>query len=403
MFCDPITIRVLTVSAESVSPPSEPYDVHSPQPLVSARLQLLHMVYLDTPLKSDFYSANGTIEITFKYEPGAWPLGSQDLEVMPMFHLITCAEPDLTQGVPLPDFVRGSLPNTLVGRLGSDMMYRKCRFVYYAQSISSRRCETRTEIRTPPAPALQTLSINCDTVDGNPCIRVDVFPAPICGQINDIDYKILKKYMSPGDRDYSLILNVTFDPIVRENETPTIYYTAFYGDALPYPRKEEEALAGVNMTHLIGNTTNCLQFDQNGFCLENTGNMVSVTGIRFDKLYGITFCAVKDPRNLTLPNLTDSSRAIRPRANKIYVDSQDYVASRTGMIIGIVIGAIALLIFGIIGICCYINRKQKQENKLYQLKLAQLESEKECRYTDFPKKYVALAHLMHFYYRLMTK
>ncbi|KAK6026781.1 protein tyrosine kinase [Ostertagia ostertagi] len=342
-------------------------------------------MFQNTPLKSDFYSANGTVEITFKYEPGAWPLGTQDLDVMPMFHLITCAEPDLTQGVPLPEFIKGSLPNTLVGRVGSDMMYRKCRFVYYAQSISSRKCATETEIRTPPSPDLQTLTINCDTVEGNPCVRVDIFPAPVCGQINDIDYKISKKYIAPGDKDYSLTLNVTFEPIRRENEPPTIYYKAFYGDALPYAHKEEEALAGVNMTKVIGSTTNCLQFDQNGFCLENTGNNVNVSGLSFDKLYGITFCAVKDPRNLTIPDLTDSSRAVRPRTNKIYVDSKDQAGSKAGMIIGIVFGAIVLLIAGIIGICCYINRKQKQENKLYQLKLAQLEREKECRYTDFPK------------------
>ncbi|PIO73348.1 hypothetical protein TELCIR_04688 [Teladorsagia circumcincta] len=147
-----------------------------------------------------------------------------------------------------------------------------------------------------------------------------------------------------------------------------------------------EALAGVNMTKVIGNTTNCLQFDQNGVCLENTGNNVNVSGIAFDKLYGITFCAVKDPRNLTVPDLTDSSRAVRPRTNRIYVESKGQAGGKAGMIIGIVIGAIILLIVGIIGICCYINRKQKQENKLYQLKLAQLEREKECRYTDFPKK-----------------
>ncbi|KAK6025146.1 hypothetical protein OSTOST_08965 [Ostertagia ostertagi] len=95
--------------------------------------------FQNTPLKSDFYSANGTVEITFKYEPG-----------------------------------------------------------------------------------------DCDTVEGNPCVRVDIFPAPIS-----------KKYIAPGDKDYSLTLNVTFEPIRRENEPPTIYYKAFYGDALPYAHKEE--------------------------------------------------------------------------------------------------------------------------------------------------------------------
>ncbi|VDO76181.1 unnamed protein product [Heligmosomoides polygyrus] len=249
--------------------------------------------------------------------------------------------------------MRGTIPNTLVGRIGSDLMYRKCRFVYYAQSITSRRCATRTEFRAPTTSDLQTLSIS----------------------------EFLR------DVDFSLVLNVTFDPIVRENEPPTIYYRAFYGDALPYPRKEEEALAGVNMTNVIGNTTNCISFDPNGFCLANSGNSVNVSGIHFDNLYGITFCAVKDPRNLTWPDFTSTNRAFRPRANKIYVNLKDHTPSKAGMIVGIVIGAVAILVFGIIGVCCYINKKQKQENKLYQLKLAQLEREKETRYTDFPKKH----------------
>lgn len=56
--------------------------------------------------------------------------------------------------------MRGTIPNTLVGRIGSDLMYRKCRFVYYAQSITSRRCATRTEFRAPTTSDLQTLSIS---------------------------------------------------------------------------------------------------------------------------------------------------------------------------------------------------------------------------------------------------
>ncbi|EYC13875.1 hypothetical protein Y032_0042g576 [Ancylostoma ceylanicum] len=387
IFCDAIEIRVAAVSSSGTGPFSAPFLLDPPRPLVNPKLHLQSMVYLNTPLTSEFYSANGTVEITFQYEAGAWPLGVRDLDVVPMFHLITCAEPDLSQGVPLPEFIKGPRPNTLVGRLGSDMMYRKCRFVYYAQSISSRRCATRTEIRSPPPGDLQTLLISCDTVQGNPCVKVDYFQPPICGQINDIQYKVIKKYHAPGEKEYRVDLNITFDPITRENEPPTIYYQAFYGEALPYPRKEEEALAGVNMTRVLGNTSNCVVFDANGFCLENSGHNVNISGVHFDKLYGITFCAVKDPRNLTIPDLTQNNRAFKPRAHKIFVDSKEYASAKVGMIIGIVVGAVAALVLGIIAVCCYINRKQKQENKLYQLKLAQLEREKGCRYVDFPKKH----------------
>ncbi|KAK6757699.1 hypothetical protein RB195_015485 [Necator americanus] len=387
IFCDPIEIRVAAVSSSGAGPFSEPYSMAAPRPLVNPKLHLSRMVYLDIPLRSDFYSANGTVEITFQFEAGAWRPGAQDLHIEPMFYLITCAEPDLSQGVPTPVFTKGSEPNTLIGRVGSDMMYRKCRFVYYAQRVSSRRCATRTEIRQPPPGDLQTMTISCDTVERNPCIKVDMFQPPICGQINDIHYKVIKKYMDPDEKEYNLSLNITFDPIVRENEAPTLYFQAFYGDALPYSRKEEEALAGVNMTHVLGNTTNCLAFDSNGLCLADTGNSVNISGVHFDNLYGITFCAVKDPRNLTIPDLTETNRAFKPRANKIFVDSKEYASAKVGLIVGIVVGAVALLVLGIIGVCCYISRKHRQENKLYQLKLAQLEREKECRYIDFPKKH----------------
>ncbi|CAJ0588054.1 unnamed protein product [Cylicocyclus nassatus] len=386
IFCDPVEIRVAAVSPSGCGPFSEPFSIAAPKPLFSPKLELSSLVYLNTPLNSDSYSANGTVEVTFKYVVGAWPLGLRDLDVTPLFHMIKCEIPDLTTSVPLPSFTQGSLPGTVVGRLGSDMMYRKCQFLYYAQKVLSRKCQTWTELRSPPHDTMQQLAINCDNVKNNPCVHVDVFPAPLCGQINSIHQKVTKKYLEPGEKETSLTLNITFDPIVRKNEAPTIYYKAFYGEALPYPRIEEEAIAGVNMTRIIGNTTNCLKFDQHGYCQESTNNSVSISGIHFDKIYGITFCAVKDPRNLTIPDLTESSRAFRPRANKIYISSKD-TSSKVGMIIGIVVGALTLLVVGIIAVCCYINRRQKQENKLYQLKLAQLEKEKETRYVDLPKKH----------------
>lgn len=35
----------------------------------------------------------------------AWFLGPDDLDVQPLFHLISCVDPDLSQGIPVPDFV----------------------------------------------------------------------------------------------------------------------------------------------------------------------------------------------------------------------------------------------------------------------------------------------------------
>uniref|UniRef100_A0A158P6E3 Protein kinase domain-containing protein n=1 Tax=Angiostrongylus cantonensis TaxID=6313 RepID=A0A158P6E3_ANGCA len=206
---------------------------------------------------------------------------------------------------------KGRLSNTIVGRVGSDMMYRDCRFLYYAQSIASVQCGTRTEVSLPPANSVQTLIINCDTVRSSPCRVPTVRQPPVC--VGDV--------LDPYDANYSLTLNVTFKPFIRQNEPPTIYYKALYGEAIPYQRKEEEAFVGVNITNITGFSGNCLAFDSEGFCTEDSGNSVIVDSIHFDKLYGITFCAVKDVNNAELPDILAPGRIFKPRANKIFVKS----------------------------------------------------------------------------------
>ncbi|EYC13882.1 hypothetical protein Y032_0042g579 [Ancylostoma ceylanicum] len=359
LFCDAIEIRVAAVSPSGASPYSAYFPLAPPRPLVDPKLHLIKMVYRDIPLNYDSYSANGTIEIFLQFEPGAWPLGARDLDVVPMFHLITCAEPNISQRVLLPGFIKGLRPNSIHGRLGSDMMYSKCRFVYYAQSISSRRCATRTEIRSPPSWALQTLLISCDTVEGDPCTKTGHFQPPICGHTNGIHYKVIKKYRAPGENEFRIDLNITFDPFLQENEPPTTYHKAFYGEAQLYPGKEEE----------------------------NSGNSVKLYGIHFDKLYGITFCAVKDPRNLKIPFLTRNSGAIESRAHKVFIDSREYASVKLRMIAGIVLGSVAVLVVTTVAVFCYICKRRKHENGMRQLKLAQIEREKEHRYVDFPKKH----------------
>ena len=53
------------------------------------------------------------------------------------------------------------------------------------------------------------------------------------------------------------------------------------------------------------------------------------------------------------------------------------------------VGALCLVVIGILGMCYYINKHQKAKNEKFRLKITQLELEKEGRYTDFPKKYVS--------------
>ncbi|KAJ1354120.1 hypothetical protein KIN20_010939 [Parelaphostrongylus tenuis] len=389
IFCNPIDIRVSAVTRNGVSPFSQWFNIENPRPIVNPRLQLISMTYINEPFVRGEYSANGTVEIIFGYEAGPWILDARDLEVLPMFHMVSCRVVDLGKAIPVPTFKKGKDLNTVVGRVGADMMYRDCRFVYYAQSVVSTRCDTRREFNPPPASSVQTLSINCDTVSRSPCRSPTARQPPVCGQIDYINYTIVGDILNPYDTSCSLTLNVTFEPIIRQNEPPTIYYRALYGEAIPYQRKEEEAFLGVNMTNVTGYTTNCLVFDAEGFCVQNSGISVIVPSICFDKLYGITFCAVKDANNDEIPDILASDRAFKPRAHKIFVKSPDKPSEVRPplVIVGIIVGIVALLVFIIIAVFCYVNRKQIQENKLYQLKLAQMEQDKGSRYIDFPEKH----------------
>ncbi|KAE9418756.1 hypothetical protein Angca_003363 [Angiostrongylus cantonensis] len=389
IYCDPVDIRVSAVTTNGVGPFSEWFHVGEARPYVSPKLQLVSMTYINESFVKDFYSANGTIEIVFRYEAGPWELESSDLEVSPVFHMVTCKVADLGKAVPVPTFKKGRLSNTIVGRVGSDMMYRDCRFLYYAQSIASVQCGTRTEVSLPPANSVQTLIINCDTVRSSPCRVPTVRQPPVCGQIDHIDYAIVGDVLDPYDANYSLTLNVTFKPFIRQNEPPTIYYKALYGEAIPYQRKEEEAFVGVNITNITGFSGNCLAFDSEGFCTEDSGNSVIVDSIHFDKLYGITFCAVKDVNNAELPDILAPGRIFKPRANKIFVKSPEKPSKvqPPAVIAGIIVGTVTLLVSLIIAFFCYVNKKQRKENRLYQLKLTQLEQEKGSRYIDFPKKH----------------
>ncbi|VDM80018.1 unnamed protein product [Strongylus vulgaris] len=104
IFCKSTEIRVAAVSPSGIGPFSDIFTLGPPSPVISWRLELDKMVYLNTPLSNDGYFANGTVEITFKYKAGAWPLGIEDLDVIPMFELFRCAVPSF-QSVPHPTFV----------------------------------------------------------------------------------------------------------------------------------------------------------------------------------------------------------------------------------------------------------------------------------------------------------
>ncbi|CAJ0604655.1 unnamed protein product [Cylicocyclus nassatus] len=151
IFCKPVDIRcscsVAAVSPSATGPFSEPSFIGQPQPLIR-KLELLEAVY-----KGSSASSFGTIELTFKYLVGAWPLGLEDLEVTPMMNGDFCEKAAVNQSVtlsravdqsvPLPTYAQGFL-GTIVARLDADAMYRRCHYLYYADEVKSKQCGIRS-------------------------------------------------------------------------------------------------------------------------------------------------------------------------------------------------------------------------------------------------------------------
>ncbi|PAV84913.1 hypothetical protein WR25_21772 [Diploscapter pachys] len=290
--CDPFQIRIIAISSNGASQPSPVVTVEAPLPYVDPKLNLVTMNYISQPYEKDFYQANGTVEIEFSYSNSDWPLGDEDLIITPSFHMIMCSDPDLSQGIPEAEFVPGKEVRTLVGQVGSDMMYRKCKFLYYVESISSKQCKDSTNrIEFPPPQDLQTVIIQCSTVNNAPCSEEPNYAHPNCGVADSIKYTIIPTPNSDGV--HNLTLNVTFVPQPQRNpsDPPDLYYEGIYGPAVNYAKL-------------------------------NYNNSLILTGINKDQLYGLTICAIKDVHNTTLPNVLSTDKSVRPKANPILVKSE---------------------------------------------------------------------------------
>lgn len=114
---------------------------------------------------------------------------------------------------------------------------------------------------------------------------------------------------------------------------PTLYYVGIYGEAEEYKTKEEEAFLGVNITKVLGQESSCQVFSNlSGTCMvcfflkmrtqtliqkENMNRSIVISGIHAERLYGLTICAVKDVRNVTLPDLSATTKSSKPKAVKI--------------------------------------------------------------------------------------
>ncbi|CAO4379935.1 unnamed protein product [Caenorhabditis nigoni] len=382
--CSELEVAVAAFSEDGIGNESKELKISSPKPTANPKLDLLEMEYFNTTLVSDFYTANATVHVEFRYKTDPWFLGQDDLDVMPLFHLISCVDPDLSQGIPVPDFMVHVENSTISTSIGSDMMERKCRYVYYLQSVTSKKCNTMTEMPSPPSSALQTIQVDCDIVKNAPCFKVPSYPSPICGMVDNVAFSVVARDRENlNDPASNLTVNVTFKPVTRTNELPTLYYIGIYGAASEYNTKEEEAFLGVNITNVLGRETSCKSFDRSGACLaENVNRSIVLQGIHPKTLYGITICAVKDLRNLTLPDLTTDSKSVRPRAAKIMLVEHSS-PNQTGMIIGIVLGSLAIIGLAIPGIWYYFRWKS---DKKLKFKMGQMGKSNYHGnpYTDFP-------------------
>ncbi|VDM65731.1 unnamed protein product [Strongylus vulgaris] len=132
---------------------------------------------------------------------------------------------------------------------------------------------------------------------------------------------------------------------------------------------------GVNVTHVIGHTTNCKKFDKSGFCLESTNNSVYISGIRYNRLYGIIICAVKDLRKQHIPYVMGVPYARKPKASKILIKH-----NKLGMTNYIAFVA-ACCLTGIAGVYFYISKRKK-----HAFDLEKLDSKREVSYFDIAER-----------------
>jgi len=107
LVCEDLQLHVSAVSLhKGIEGFSLPVVVGGARPPVSAKMQLKSIVYEDTPFVTENYRSNGTLVVTLEWElKGAWVLGEADLVVETLFHMLTCAEQDLSQAIPMPEFV----------------------------------------------------------------------------------------------------------------------------------------------------------------------------------------------------------------------------------------------------------------------------------------------------------
>ncbi|KAH7715003.1 Protein C24G6.2 a [Aphelenchoides avenae] len=401
-ICEKFAFRVAAVTATGgVGTFSPPYELDPPKPLVQPKMKLVSMTLEKRPFDSDDYHANGTIEVVLGYSPPSWPLGDDDLEVSPTFHMLVCKDPDMSQAVPVAQFRKGKQAYTVETEIGSDMMYRQCKFIYAVDSVKSKKCDTSTNVHATSSD-IQGLEISCHNVQNSDCYEVPRYPAPRCGQINQFNYELVdEKSIDWNDRAANISVEVTFKPQLRPSEkNKALYWVALYGEAEHFGTDEDRVrspliykarsikarIAGVNMTSVLGKVTNCLNFSDDGHCEKQSGPSMIIPDLNADTLYGVMICAVMDPRNVTFPKIgAGTVRDVLPRTEKLLIDSTTYKKSNAGLVWGIVGGLASIVLVA----CCagLVFWTRRQQDKIKKKALHGYYSQNgDDRYRDFNKK-----------------
>uniref|UniRef100_A0A1I8AMV2 Protein kinase domain-containing protein n=1 Tax=Steinernema glaseri TaxID=37863 RepID=A0A1I8AMV2_9BILA len=353
-FCSEKFIQIAAVKEDAVGSFSE-QKIGAPEIIFSPIMEIADMVYE----VDGRYTSNGTVIVTFKYNKIDWSLGDEDLLASPMWFMVHCNEPDLSQTLPNPTFEQGK--NTLTARLGADVMYRGCKFVFYLSAMDSKTCSNAsTSVKNPPAIAFKELSVNCSTVRNNDCIFTVTPSRPLCGSVSkNFKYFPVIREIDGNDLNTKIAINATFEPMERYSN---LYFVAIYGKAEQYPDKDAAAILGVNLTSQIGVVNNCIGgLNKHGIC-------------ELNQLYGVVICGIRDVRNTTLPKIVGEIRPKRPMTNAVELFSK-----------GLAVAGIILSVGIINRLSIWIHRNQ-QEKELMKFSMRQVMEKNDQRYTESPQK-----------------
>uniref|UniRef100_A0A0M3I3X5 Fibronectin type-III domain-containing protein n=1 Tax=Ascaris lumbricoides TaxID=6252 RepID=A0A0M3I3X5_ASCLU len=147
--------------------------------------------------------------------------------------------------------VPGNIPYTVESVFGADLMYRKCEFLYCLSVVHSKNCGTTLSNFDQNPDAMKTLKIDCSTVTNSPCPEAPKrHPPPLCGQVEALTYDVLNLDIDADNPNTDISVNISFRSTLSPNKEP-LYFVD---------------LLGVDMIDILGNATNCLEFNENGTC-----------------------------------------------------------------------------------------------------------------------------------------